>query len=160
MKLHYVYHSEHNADAQDRWVHFLLFAGALVLLFAGGQQLFLFFTDWHATDHEHSWWHLGLGLGYLVVGLGLGYYGYRVDRASRGAADRYVRVDEEYLSWHLHQQDDKEQVALAQIKKVERRNIRDLVLTLKSGTEITLPVFLIGNEGKQEELMRVLGEVS
>jgi len=156
MKLRYAYHSEHNADAQDRWMHFLLFAGALLLLFAAGQQLFLFFTDWHASDLEHSWWHLGLGLLYLIVGLGLAWWGYRLDRASRGDCDRYVRVDDAYLSWHLHQQDDVEQVPLDQIASVERTSVRDLVLSLRSGTKITLPIFLVGNDAKQAELLEVL----
>ncbi|MEM1358161.1 MAG: hypothetical protein AAGF89_08180 [Bacteroidota bacterium] len=156
MKLRYSYHSEHHADTQDRWMHFLLFAGALLLLFAAGQQFFLFFTDWHAADHEHSWWPLGLGALYLFFGLGIAYLGYRLDSNSRGNADRYIRIDEDYLSWHLHQQDQVEQVALAEVAEVERTNIRDLVISLKSGSKITLPIYLVGNEAKQKELITVL----
>ncbi|MFT5999474.1 MAG: hypothetical protein ACI81P_001932, partial [Neolewinella sp.] len=58
MILRYSYHSEHNAEPSNRWIHFLLFLGAFILLLAAGQQLFLYFTDWHAADDEHSWWHL------------------------------------------------------------------------------------------------------
>lgn len=156
MRLRYSYHSEHHAEPRDRWVHFLLFIGAFLLLLAAVQQFFLFFTDWHATDEEHSWWHLVLGLVYLVIGGVLGYIGYRQEHASRGAADRYVRVGDTALSWSLTQNTEEEKIDLSEIKAVERLNIRDLKISLKDGGEQILPIFLVANAEKQEELIQVL----
>lgn len=156
MKLRYTYHSEHHADPKDRWVHFVLFLGAFLLLIAAGQQWFLFFTDWHASDQEHSYWHLGLGIIYLIIGGVLAYIGYRHEHASRGACDRYARIDETHLRWSLTQKVDETAVALAEIKKVKRTNIRDLQLTLADGSTVVLPVYLIASRGKQEELMTAL----
>lgn len=159
MILRYSYHSEHHAEPRDRWVHFLLFLGAFILLLAGGQQLFLFFTDWHASDDEHSWWFLGLGLGYLLVGAILAYGGYRQELSTRGAADRYVRVSEDALTWSLTQRTDEKRIALADLAAVERPNIRDLKLTLKDGNFQVLPIYLVTNDAKQEELLKVLQEL-
>jgi len=159
MILRYSYHSEHHAEPRARWVHFLLFLGAFILLLAAGQQLFLYFTDWHTSEEEHSWWHLGLGLGYLLVGGGLAYAGYRHEYASRGPADRYVRVSNDELTWSLTQKLEEQKIALADIAGMERLNVRDLKLTLKDGNTVILPIYLVTNEAKQEELMEVLGSL-
>lgn len=159
MRLRYSYHSEHHAEPTDRWVHFLLFLGAFLLLLAAGQQFFLFVTDWHASDEAHSWWHLTLGLIYLLVGAALAYAGYRHEHASRGPADRYVRVGEEDLTWSLTQKVDEKKVALADISTVERPNIRDLKLTLKDGSSVILPVYLVTCQAKQNDLLATLNEV-
>lgn len=159
MKLRYSYHSEHHAEPSARWVHFLLFLGAFILLLAAGQQFFLFATDWHASDEGHSWWHLTLGLIYLTVGAVLAYVGYRHEHASRGPADRYVRIGEDDLTWSLTQKLEEKKIALADIASVERPNIRDLKISLKDGEVVILPIFLITSEGKQEELLATLKEV-
>lgn len=160
MKLRYTYHSEHHAEPTDRWVHFLLFLGAFLLLLAAGQQWFLYFTDWHASDQEHSLWHLGLGVIYLVIGAVLAYIGYRHEHASRGVNDRYVRIDETHLRWSLTQKIDEKTVLLTDIASVERPNVRDLKLTLTDGSTVTLPIFLVASEGKQEELLATLKETT
>ncbi|MFT6001138.1 MAG: hypothetical protein ACI81P_003607, partial [Neolewinella sp.] len=144
----------------NRWIHFLLFLGAFILLLAAGQQLFLYFTDWHAADDEHSWWHLGFGLAYLLVGGVLAYSGYRYKYAVRGPADRYVRISDDDLTWSMAQKLDEKKIALADIATVERLNVRDLKLTLKDGNTVLLPIYLVTNEAKQEELMDVLGTLS
>lgn len=159
MKLRYSYHSEHHAEPGDRWVHFLFFLGAFLLLLAAGQQWFLYFTDWHAADGENSYWHLGLGLIYLIVGAVLAYVGYRHERASRGATDRYARIDETHLRWSLTQKVDEESILLADIAGVERPNVRDLKVTLRDGNTVTLPIFLIDSEGKQEELIETIQSI-
>lgn len=159
MKLRYSYHSEHHAEPADRWVHFLLFLGAFLLLLAAGQQIFLFATDWHASDEEHSWWHLLLGLIYLLTGALLAYVGFRHEHATRGPADRYVRIGESELTWSLTQKLDEKKVVLADIAAVDRPNIRDLKLTLNDGTTVILPVYLLTSEAKQDELMMTLKEV-
>jgi hypothetical protein len=94
MKLRYAYHSEHNADKQDRWIHFVLFVGALLLLLAASQQLFLHFTAWHAADEAHNWNHLILGIVYLLIAGPLTFIGLRLKNNSQGDADRYVRIGE------------------------------------------------------------------
>lgn len=127
-----------------------------MLLLAAGQQWFLYFTDWHAADHEHSYWHLGLGVIYLIVGAVLAYIGYRHKHASHGACDRYARIDETHLRWSLTQKADEETILLADVASVERPNVRDLKVTLKDGSTVILPIFLIASEGKQEELIETV----
>lgn len=160
MKLRYSYHSEHHGEPRDRWAHFLLFLAALLLLFAAAQQAFLFFTDWHASDEDPSWWPPVLGLLYLTVGGALAYLGYRHERGSRGGCDRYVRVGEDELVWSLTQRVAEDRLPLAEIVGVEQPTVRELRLTLRDGTTVVLPFYLITSTGKQEELLAVLREVS
>ena len=156
MRLRYSYHSEHHAEPSARWVHFLLFLGAFLLLLAAGQQLFFWWTDWHSADDEHSYWHLGIGLVFLLVGAALAYAGYRHERESRGDDDRYVRVGEDDLTWSLTQVTDEQRIALADIVGVDHPNVRDLKLTLRDGNTLVLPIYLVTNQEKQEELITVL----
>ena len=157
MKLRYSYHSEHNADRQDRWIHFVLYLGALALLLAAAQQLLVHFFGWESSTT--GYWHLTLPAIYLIVAAVLAFLGGRARNASRGEADRYVRIDDERILWHLTQVDAETSVALANIERVDRRTIRDLVLTLESGEEKVLPIYLIANHEKQEELLRTLWHI-
>ncbi|MFT4751368.1 MAG: hypothetical protein ACI819_001820 [Neolewinella sp.] len=159
MKLRYTYHSEDHAEPRDRWVHFLLFLGAFLLLLAAGQQWFLYFTDWHAADNENSYWHLGLGVAYLIVGALLAYIGYRHKHASRSATDRYARIDETHLRWSLTQKADEETILLADIASVDQPNVRDLKVTLKDGNTVIVPIYLIAGEEKQEELLETVRNI-
>lgn len=156
MKLRYSYHSEHNADAQDRWMHFIFFLGTFFLYFAAGNEFFLYFTDWHSDVDDSSLRHLVLGVIYLLAGSFLLWAGIRAVRHSRGEADRYVRVDDEFVTWHLEQGVAEQSVELAGIESVKRLNVRELALGLNGGTSATLPIYLIANEEKQNELVRVL----
>lgn len=156
MKLRFSYHSEHQADPGSRWVHFLLFAGAILLLAAAAQQLFLWWTDWHATDDATGGYHLIMGAVYLLFGAGLAFIGYRRARASRGVTDRYVRIDDDSLRWKLTQQEAEQRLPLARITAVERTNVRDLTLTLADGGREVIPIYLVSNPVKQGELEAVL----
>ena len=156
MILRYSYHSEHNADKQDRWIHFALFLVAVLVTAAAAWQFYVHFTEWRT---EESWYHLILGVVYLVVAGILAYLGIRQSRASRGETDRYVRVGEEELVWHLTQFEKERSLALADIKRVDRRNVRDLALTLTSGEVVVLPIYLIASHEKQEDLLKVLWSI-
>ncbi|OAV43321.1 hypothetical protein [Lewinella sp. 4G2] len=156
MPLRFTYHSEHHADKQDRWIHFLLFAGAFLLLIAGLYELFLFITDWNSAEEEHSYYYLIFAVGYLLLGGLLAYAGIRHVNANHDPADRYVRVSETELIWSLTQHPDVFKVALADIASVEQPNVRDLVITKKDGGKEVLPIYLISNEEKQRELVKVL----
>lgn len=158
MKLRYSYHSEHNADQQDRWIHFVLFIGALALALAAVQQFYVQFFSWQAAEEE-SYLHLILGIAYGFITAVLIFWGVRLRNASRGEADRYVRINDEKLTWDLTQVDGEQKISLSDIKRVDRKSIRDLALTLKSGQTIMLPIYLIANHDKQEELLRVLWEI-
>lgn len=157
MKLRYSYHSEHNADKQDRWIHFILFLGAIALLLAAAYQLYVHFTGWQTSGDDANW-HLMLGLIYLMAGLVVALWGMRLHKSSNGEADRYARIDEERITWDLTQIDGEQTVRLENITKVERTSVRDLELTLTGGGKILLPIYLIANEEKQEELLKVLWE--
>lgn len=158
MKLRYSYHSEHNADKQDRWIHFVLFIGAILLLLAGGHQLYVHFTGWQTTGDD-SYRHLMLGIIYLMSGIVIALWGMRLHNVSNGEADRFVRVDEEQITWDLTQIDGERSIQLADIARVERTSVRDLALTLASEQTVILPIYLIANEEKQEELLKVLWEI-
>jgi hypothetical protein len=155
MKLRYSYHSAHNAATTDRWRHFLVFLAALLLLIAGSVQLYRYLSHW--GDADPHLWELVLGIGYFVIGLTLALYGYRLANASYGAEDRFVRISEDTLSWKLTQQDGENSLPLADLRSAERLNVRDLKIG-HTGGETILPIFLITDEGKQEELMTVLRE--
>lgn len=156
MRLQYSYHSEHNAGKQDRWIHFALFLGALVLLFVGAQQLYLHFTAWTTAEEAHNWNHLILGLIYLVVGGLLTWFGLRLRNASQGETDRYVRITADQLIWDLSQVDDERSIALSDIVKIDRPNVRDMNITLTSEQLVTIPIFLIADKEKQDELVELL----
>lgn len=155
MKLRYRYHSEHHAGLRDRYLHFVYFAIALpLLLFA-----------WIEFDaHRKSWETTGdqslrpvLAIVGSVIGAGLMIFqGIRASRATRGKADRYVRINDEHIVWNLTQVEGEQRVALADVDRVQRRSIRDLELTLKSGEKRALPIYLIAGDAQQEELLRVL----
>lgn len=155
MKLRYSYHSEHSADNKDRWILFGLFIWSILMVLAGAQQLSVHFTSWGAAG-DSSYRHLVLGIIYLMVAAVLMFLGTRHYTASQGDADRYVRVEEENLVWELTQVDGKQTIPLATIQRVERRSIRDLELTLTSGEAMVLPIYLIAEQDKQEELLKVL----
>lgn len=158
MKLLYSYHSEHSATNKDRWIHFALFLGAILLLLAGAQQLYVHFTSWQTTD-DASYWHLTVGVIYLVIAALMTFLGTRLHTTSQGDADRYVRVEQKNLVWDLTQVDGKQTVPLSTIQRVDRRSIRDLELTLATGEKMVLPIYLVASHDKQEELLKVLWEI-
>lgn len=156
MKLLYSYHSEHNADKQDRWIHFLLFVGALMVLLAAVQQLYFYFTAWSSASEESGSLSLFLGVAFLLIAGWLAWSGVRLRSASRGDADRYVRVTKTALIWHLDQRDAQRSIPLSDIVSVTRLNVRELEIKCTDGTVISLPVFLIANTEKQTALITVL----
>lgn len=159
MKLRYSYHSEPTTKPRARWVHFLLFSGAFLLLVAAAQQFFLFFTDWHASDQEHSYWFLILGLVYLLLGGLLAWWGYRLVNARRANFARYVHIDEAFITWQLYQPDGVQRLALKDLVKAEQLNVRELQLTRADGSTQVLPIYLVDGAAKQEELLATLRTV-
>ena len=152
----FTYHSEHHADRQHRWIHFLMFAAAFVLILAGIYESFLYLTDWHAAEDDHSWFHLVLAGIYLTVGGLLAFAGMRHVRSGQHVGERFVTIKEGTLSYHLITTEPTQRITVAEITAVERRNVRDLVICLRDGTERILPIYLITNELKQAELVEAL----
>ncbi len=159
MKLRYSYHSEPTAKPRAPWVHFLLFSGAFLLLVAAAQQFFLFSTDWHASDQEHSYWFLILGLVYLLLGGALAWWGFRLVKARRSDFERYVHIDDASITWQLYQPDGVQRMALKDLVKAEQLNVRELQLTRTDGSTLVLPIYLVDGEAKQEELLETLRKV-
>ena len=152
----FTYHSEHHADRQHRWIHFLMFAAAFVLILAGAYEVFLYFTDWHATEDDHSWLHLILAAIYLTIGGLLAFAGYRHIHSDPHVGERFVTIKDGVLSYHLIVTEPTEQIDLTDIVAVEQPNVRDLVLQLRDGSKRILPIYLITNEHKQTELVDAL----
>lgn len=159
MKLRYSYHSEPDAKPKARWVHFLMFSGAFLLLVAAVQQLFLFFTDWHASDQEHSYWFLLLAIVYLLLGAALAWWGYRLVNARRDDFERYIHIDDAFITWRLYQPEGVQRIALKDLARAEQLNIRELQLTRTDGTAVLLPIYLVDGAAKQEELLETLRTV-
>ena len=87
----------------------------------------------------------------------MAYAGIRHVRAGKHhPSERYVRVSDEQLTWRLDQLDTEQRVPLVSIASVQQTNIRDLVITLKDGSQRTLPIYLVTNLEKQVELIREL----
>ncbi len=154
--MRYTYHSEHNAGHQHRWMRFLLFAGAFLLLLAGLYELFLFFTDWSAAEDDHAWWYLALAVLYLSLGGLLTYAGLRHLNGKSHPEERFLTVSDDAIRWSLTQDPTTHELPLEDLAGVERLNVRDLRLTTKSGEHRVVPIYLIANEPKQEQLLTVL----
>ena len=156
MKLLYSYHNVHNASQQSRWIHFILFIGAFLLVLLALQQLYLYFTAWHVTDETRNWQTLILGCVYLTLAGIFSWFTVRSKYAAKQATDRYVRVTEDQLLWKLTQKEAVQSVPLRSITAIEQPNIRDLILHLSSDEQVTLPIYLIADEGKQKALLAAL----
>ncbi|WP_420458182.1 hypothetical protein [Neolewinella sp.] len=141
-----------------RLLHWLFYLGALLLLVAAIHSLYLYFTHWSGGEDDHPIWQLVLGLVYLVVS---GLIVYATYTHGRGSAEetppqRYVRIQDGKLVYELDQLNGRQEIALDRIERVRRASVRDLLLELRDGERVLLPIYLIDDEGKQEELEEVL----
>lgn len=155
----YSYHADHPNPRTTRLLHVLFYLGALLLLAAAGHSLYLYFTHWSAPDDSSGVWHLLLGLIYLVVS-GLIAYATYTHGGTAGQdetpPDRYVEVDNGQLVYELNQLEGRQTVDLGAVARVERPSVRDLVLYLRDGQRVVVPIYLIDDEAKQQELERTL----
>ncbi len=141
-----------------RLLHWLFYLGALLLLVAAIHSLYLYFTHWSGGEDDHPIWQLVLGLVYLVVSGLIAYATYTHGRGDDGKTplQRYVRIQEGKLVYELDQLNGRQEIALDRIDRVTRASVRDLLLELRGGERVLLPIYLIDDEGKQEELEEVL----
>ena len=160
MKLQYAYHADHHHDSSDRWVHFLWYVGALLLIFAGARHLYLYFTHWEGGDTVYSALDLVIGLAELALGLFWAYRAYVHEAVdTKDPCERYVHIDDEKLLWHLEQGPTPETVPLDRIERVERSSIREVLLHTGPGQMVSFPIYLIVGEEKQREFMTALERV-
>ncbi|CAH0998842.1 hypothetical protein LEM8419_00157 [Neolewinella maritima] len=140
-------------------LHALFYLAAVLLLAAAIYTLYLYFTHWSGGEDDHPIWQLILGLVYLVASGLIAYATYTHANGSDGEVppERYVRIADGRLVYDLDQLSGRQEVDLDRIVKVSRPSVRDLVLDLSDGTQQVLPIYLIDEDGKQEELERALG---
>lgn len=134
----------------------MVFIAALLLLFAAGHSLWMYFTHWGIGDESGPWWRLALGIVYLLIGAALVYFTFR--RAARPAnqIDRYVRIKDNILTYKLDQVSPERHIDLSQVKSALRTNARDLKMEMQNGTTEVLPIYLVADEEKQKELEKIL----
>ena len=141
-----------------RLLHWLFYLGALLLLVAAIHSLYLYFTHWSGGEDDHPIWQLVLGLIYLVVSGLIAYATYTHGQGDEEELPppRYVRIENGKLTYELDQLNGRQEIALDRIKRVKRASVRDLLLELRDGERVLLPIYLIDDEGKQAELEEVL----
>ena len=157
----YSFHADHAAPDPKvtRWLHVLFYLAALLLLLAGSYSLYLYFTHWSAGEDDEEWWHLVLGLIYLIISGLIAYATYRhggPDAVDEAAPPRYVAIENGRMVYELNQLEGRQEVQLSEVERVERPSVRDLILHLRSGQRRVLPIYLIDDEAKQQELEQLL----
>lgn len=141
------------------WPKWLFYAGALLLLVAGGYSLYLYFTAWSDGNDAGHWWDFVLGILYLIFGTLLLFatMAYARRRALRETPpDRYVIVKDRQLTYELDQISGLQTIDLTQVQSVERTSVRDLIFQMKDGSTRVLPIYLV-EEGEQERLCKLVG---
>ena len=158
MTAQYDFHTTPPNPRTTRLLHWLFYLGALLLLVAAIHSLYLYFTHWSGGENDSSIWQLILGLVYLVVSGLIAYatYTHGGGDDDEVAPPRYVRIRDGKLTYELEQTAGRQEIALDRIVKVTRPSVRDLLLELRDGERILLPIYLIDEEDKQKELEGVL----
>ena len=154
----FTFRAAHADPRTTRWLHIGFYLGALLLSVAAVHSLYLYFTAWSAPDDNSHLWQLVLGLLYLLGSLGIVYatYHHGDHHGGESPPDRYARVDDGTLVYELDQLSGQQRVKIADITAAERTSVRDLVLTLRDGSQHVVPIYLIDDEAKQAELEGLL----
>lgn len=141
-----------------RLIHFCFYLAALLLAIAGAYALYRYFNAWSTIDDNSHLWDLVLGIAYLVVSFLVVYatYHHGEGHTHENTHDRYAEAKNGILTYELDQVNGTQTVVLDQITKVEKPSIRELVIHLKDRTEMVLPIYLIDDEDKQNELEALL----
>lgn len=139
-------------------MHLCFYLAALLLAVAGIFAIYRYFTAWSSADDNSHLWDLLLGVLYLVIGAVVVYatYNHGNAHADEETAHRFAQIKDGILTYELDQVSTVQTVALDQIVRVEKVSIRELVLHLKDGAKLVLPIYLIDDEVKQRELESLL----
>ncbi|MCP9236865.1 hypothetical protein [Lewinella sp. JB7] len=152
----YSFRTDHPNPRTTRMLHLLFYFGALLLLVAAVHSLYLYFTAWTTGDDGSHLWSLVLGLVYLLVSVLIAYFTYNHGDDEVAPPDRYVEIEDGVLMFSLDQVSGRQVVDLSAVGSVSRPSVRELVLALRDGRQVVLPVYLIDDEEKQRELEAIL----
>lgn len=153
----YHFRADHPGQGSPRLMYILFYTGAALLLAAAIYEFYLYFTHWAVGDERGYLWQLILGIIYLIVSGIVAYFTYRRSSNSEEAPpDRYVIVQGGVLTYELDQLNGKQRLDLSQLAATSRPSVRDIVLTMRDGREVVLPIYLIDEEDKQAELEALL----
>ncbi|PPK85166.1 hypothetical protein CLV84_2058 [Neolewinella xylanilytica] len=155
MALQFHFHADHPEPGTTRWLHLSFYLGAILLVVAGVYELYRYATYWTAGDDRSHLWQLGLGILYLMVAAAVAFATYR-HGGQETPPDRYVTIEGGVMTYALDQLNGRQQIRLADIRSIQRPSVRDLILELSDGQRTVLPIYLIDDEAKQEELEKIL----
>ena len=148
------YNALRDDHPRDRWLRFGYFLLDLSLLVLGLYFLYRYWSSWQGHSSMLWWWLIPAILG-LVFG-GLGFLGiWRRGSVSISYPERYIRLDEQKLTWWLDLNETPQEVALADIKDV-LYEFRDVTLNMKDGSQQVLHTYLITLAGRDEAFREVL----
>ena len=153
----YHFRTEHPDPGTTRFLHVLFYLGAVLLLVAAVHAFYVYFTTWSGGDDNSHVWQLVLGVVYLIVSGLIAYNTYHHGEDAVGPApERFVSVIDGRMRYSLDQLSGENELDLRRLRAVTRPSVRDLILTLDDDSQRVLPIYLIDEEAKQEELERIL----
>ncbi|THH39435.1 hypothetical protein [Neolewinella litorea] len=153
----YDFHSDTPNTGNLRLLHWLFYAGALLLLLAAVYEFYLYSTHWAVGDERDHLWQLVLGFIYLLVGGLVAWFTYqRTAGNAESPPERFVTIRGGTMTYQLDQLNGKQQLDLKQLSGATRPSVREMILEMKDGRKVTLPVYLIDNDEKQAELENLL----
>ncbi|MGB3800889.1 MAG: DUF308 domain-containing protein [Lewinella sp.] len=150
------FRADHPDPGTTRWLHICFYVGAVLLAVAGVYELYLYATHWSAGDDSSYLWMLVLGIVYLIVAGLVAYATYNHGGSEEIPPERFVHIEGGVMTYELDQLQGREEIRLADIQAVHRPSVRELILELRDGKRITMPVYLIDEEDKQNELEALL----
>ncbi len=142
-----------------RMLHLLFYLGAFLLFVAAVHAFYVYWTEWTAGDDNSHLWNLVLGVVYLIVSGLIAYATYHHgDGDDTPPPDRYLLIEDGVMTYELDQLAGRRVVALDGLTRISQPSVRELRLHFRQGEEIGLPVYLIDEPAKQEELVATLRE--
>ncbi|MBB4079728.1 hypothetical protein GGR28_002353 [Lewinella aquimaris] len=152
----YTFRTEHPNPRTTRFLHLLFYFGAMLLLVAAVHSLYRYFTEWTVGDDNSHIWSLVLGLIYLIASILIGYFTYSHGGDGEDPPERFVEIEDGVMTYSLDQVTGRQVLDLATVREVSRPSVRELILSLRDGERVVLPVYLIDDEDKQRELESIL----
>ena len=154
------FHSDHPDPGTTRWLHVGFYFAAALLLVAAGFEFYQYATHWTDGGDNGHLWQLLLGILYLLIAAAIVYATYRHGGSGEIPPERFVTVENGVMTYELDQLNGRQRVPLADVEAVQRPSVRELILELRGGERLVMPVYLIDDDGKQAELERILTDAA
>jgi hypothetical protein len=153
----YQFRADHPNPRTTRLLHLLFYLGAFLLFVAAVHSFYVYWTEWTVGDDNSHLWNLVLGMIYLIVSGLVAYATYHHgDGDDVTPPERYLLIEEGVMTYELDQLSGRRVVDLSGLTEVTQPTVRELRLHFRGGEEIALPIYLIDEPEKQEELLITL----